>query len=146
GRRLGPYWFLAAVEDRIVSPTVAPGHLAQLGGIVGPVRRSSSLGRKISRIPVEVRWANPLPVDGSEWWVNIYLPGGGHEAHRLLEPRPDRSGQVMVAVDLARSSPSGSSPDKRISVALSLGGASSTPSDPRIVSNVAYLDPRLESP
>lgn len=141
GRRLAAFWFLAAVEDRIASPTVAPGHLAQLGGIVGPVRRSTSLGRKISRIPVEVRWANPLPVDGSEWWVNVYLPGGGHEAHRLLESQPDRSGRVTVAVDLARIAPSGLSPDTRISVALSLGAEAPSLSDPRIVSNVALLNP-----
>lgn len=137
--RLASAWFLAAVEDQIETPTFGPGQLALLGKVAGPVRRITPLGRWFYQVPVEVRWADPLPVSGSSWWVNVYLPGGGHTAHRLVEVQPDRSGRVIVLIDRARMAAAGLPVDTPVSVALSLGSEAPTPADPHVVSNIVIV-------
>jgi hypothetical protein len=133
-RRLAGLWFVAAVEDRLAMPTIAPGGLALLGPVAGPARPTTTLGRRLDQVPLRVRWASPLPVDGSEWYVNIYGPGGAHFAHALAERRPSPSRKLVALIDRARI-PAGAP----VSVALSLGAPAPTPQDPRIVSNVLPL-------
>lgn len=135
-RKLAALWFVAAVENQVETPTFAKGQLARIGGLAGPVRRITPLGRWFDEIPLEVRWANPLPVSGSEWWVNIYLPGGGHQSHRLSSTEPDASRRFTALVERARNSASGNAAEASVSVAISLGGEAAGPTDPRIVSNV----------
>jgi hypothetical protein len=142
-RRLAALWFLAAVEDRIETPAVVPGQLARLGAVAGSARRFTPLGRWFYAVPVQVHWIDPLPVSGSEWWVNVFLPGGPHFAHRLVETPPGRSGRLTVMVDRSAMNAAGLAADAPVSVALSLGAEAAAPTDPRIVSNVATLRWRL---
>lgn len=135
-KKVAALWFVAAVENRIETPSFAKGQLARLGAVAGPVRRITPLGRWFYEVPLEVRWSNPLPVSGSEWWVNVYLPSGGHMAHRLASTEPDRSRRVKVLIDRSRMSAAGLAADAPVSVGLSLGGEATNPADPRVVSNV----------
>jgi hypothetical protein len=137
--KVGMLWWVAAVENRIETPRLAPGQLARLGDVCGPARRLEPLGRTHYEIPVAVKWADRLPVAGSEWWVNIYVPGGGHDAHRLIEGEPDGSGRVTLMIDRARMLAAGLATDTPVSVALSLGTAAATADDPKVVSNVAVI-------
>jgi hypothetical protein len=132
-------WFVAAVENSITTPSFAPGALAELGAVAGPPRRITPLGRWIYEVPMAVRWADPLPVEGSTWYVNVYLPGGGHFAHRLVEPDPGVAKAVTVAVERARLLGAGLPVDAAVTVALSLGDAAPSPSDRRVASNLAPL-------
>jgi hypothetical protein len=106
-----------------------PGGLALLGPVVGPARRITPLGKRLDEVPVAVRWSAPLPVEGSEWWVNIYQPCG-HTVHRLVGGKPDASGRVLVVIDRSRLPM-----DAPTMAALSLGAAAPSLTDPRIVSN-----------
>ena len=127
--RLGGLWFLAAVEDRLEAPGVAAGQLARLAPGPGKPRRIAPLGRVQDEVPIAVRWAAPLPVEGSAWYVNLYR-GGGHSAHALVERTPGRP-VILALVDPRAGGP--------ISVALSLGAPAPTPDDPRVVSNLLPL-------
>jgi hypothetical protein len=142
-RRLEPLWFLAAVENAIETPTQAAGQLATLGPIVGPVRRITPLGRWIYVVPISVRWGDPLPVRGSQWYVNVYphcdTSGAGHYAYKLVEIEPNASGRLDVLVERSKLIAAGVPPDAPVSVALSLGAPAPTPTDPQIVSNVTLL-------
>jgi hypothetical protein len=80
-----------------------------------------------------------LPVNGSEWYVNIYPCAGGHFAHKLVEIRPNDSKKFIVLIDRGRMAAAGLPPEAPASVALSLGGEAPTLADPRIVSNVVPL-------
>jgi hypothetical protein len=138
--RLATLWWVAAVEDHLTTPTMAVGRLAVLGQPAGPVRTIAPVGRVTDVVPVTVRWANPLPVSGSEWWVNIYLPGGGHLAQVLNSgagPGQARAIDVLLERQALRAAnvPRGSA----VSVALSLGAAAPTATDPSIVSNLVSL-------
>jgi len=142
-RRLEPLWFLAAVENAIETPQQAAGQLATLGPIAGPVRRITPLGRWIYVVPVSVRWGDPLPVRGSQWYVNVYphgdSSGKGHYAYKLVEIEPDSTGRMDVLIERGKLIAAGVPADAPVSVALSLGAAAPTPTDPRIVSNVALV-------
>jgi hypothetical protein len=133
-RRLGSLWFVAAVENRVSTPTIPPGGLALLGPVLGQPRRLAPLGRPLDEWTVGVRWSPVQPVDGSEWWVNVYQPGGGHFAHLLAERRPGPTHRLAVLVDRTKI-PAG----PPLSVALSLGAPAPSPDDPRVVSNVYTL-------
>jgi hypothetical protein len=139
-RRLDPLWFLAAVEDRVATPTIKPGQLASLGDVAGPVRRITPLGHWVYEVPVAVRWGDPLPVRGSEWWVNVYPCGGGHFAHKLVEIEPNASGRIVVLIDRAKMTSAAQPDGSPVSVALSLGAEAPSPADPHVVSNVAPLN------
>ncbi|WP_435006835.1 formylglycine-generating enzyme family protein [Tundrisphaera lichenicola] len=132
------FWFVAAVENRLESPKIARGQLANLGPLASPVRLGSSLRGAFLEIPLSVRWFDPLPVAGSEWWVNINLPGGGHLAHKLAEVRPGRSRVVKAVIDLARVSV-GLADGPSVVVYLSLGAAAGTPQAPDVVSNPTVI-------
>jgi len=138
---LEPLWFVATVENRLETPGLGAGQLASLGAPAGPPRRVASLGRKFLEVPLSVRWLDPLPAAGSDWFVNIYLPGGGHLAHKLAEVDPGRSARVLVVVDRDRLAAAGLGDDAPMTVALSLGAPAEAPADPRVVSNQAPLRP-----
>jgi hypothetical protein len=143
-RRLEPLWFLAAVENRIESPTQPTGQLATLGTVAGPVKRITPLGRWIYVVPVSVRWSDPLPVRGSEWWVNVYphgaQDGAGHYAYKLVEKEPNESGRMDLLIDRGKMIAAGVPLGAPVAVALSLGTAAPNPTEPQIVSNVVQID------
>jgi hypothetical protein len=138
---------LGAVENRLESPATAPNQLATLGGTAGPIRRVASNGRTFVEVPITVRWLDPLPVAGSEWWINVYLPGGGHVAHKLAENEPGRSKKLTAVIDTEQSAAIGAGGDPTVSIALSLGGPSPTPGGPNVASNlsVVRMIPRVRS-
>jgi hypothetical protein len=142
-RRLEPLWFLAAVENAIETPQQAAGQLATLGAVAGPVRRITPLGRWIYVVPLAVRWGDPLPARGSEWYVNVYPHGAssgqGHYAYKLAEIEPNSSGRLDLLIERGKLIAAGVPPDSPVAVALSLGAAAPTPADSRIVSNVAQV-------
>jgi hypothetical protein len=141
--RLEPLWFLAAVENQIETPVYETNQVASLGNVVGAAKRIAPLGRWLYEVPIQVRWINPLPVSGSEWWVNVYLPGGSSFSHRLLEEKPGTSQRLIVLIDRAKMTAAGLPANAPVSVAVSLGGQAATPADPHVVSNVATLNWQL---
>jgi hypothetical protein len=136
---LASLWFLEGVDNQIETPTLAAGQLARLGGIAGTIRRLTPMGRWFYEIPLEVHWADPLAVEGSEWWVNVYLPNGGAYAHRMVESRPGRTDRVVVLIDKAKLAAAGLPADAPVSVALSLGREALNPADRQVVSNLAPI-------
>lgn len=129
-RRLRSLWFVAAVEDQVRSPSIAPGNLALLGMADAPARQLTPLARRVIEVPLAVRWADTLPVEGSEFFVNVYGPGGAHSSHALLESAPGASKTLRVLIDPPRGP---------VTAALSLGAPAPSPTDPRIVSNLVPL-------
>ena len=99
-RRLERLWFVAAVVNEIQAPTVEPGKLARLSAAT-KIERTKPLGRLIDRASLPIRWAPILPVDGSEWWVNIFW-NGGRFAHVMVEPQPGSSTTIVVLLDRER--------------------------------------------
>ena len=140
-RLLADLWFAASVVNRLETSGILPGQLASLGGPAGPAKRTASLGRTFLEVPIAVRWFDPLPVNGSDWWVNIYLPGGGHVAHKLAETEPGRVPRIVAVLDRERLAAAGVRDDAPLTVALSLGAPAPTPADPRLVTNLARVVP-----
>jgi hypothetical protein len=139
-RRLLTLWWVAAVDDRLTTPTMNPGQLAVLGRPLGVTRTIAPLGRLTHIVPLAVRWANPLAVSGSEWWVNVYLPGGGHLSHVLdTRPGPGQARAIDVLLERSQLRAASLPPGSAVSVALSLGAAAPSPADARVVSNVVSL-------
>ena len=136
-------WFVASVDNQLTTPSLIPNQLAILGSQAGPSKRSGVLDRTFVEVPLTIRWLDPLPVIGSSYWVNIYLPGGGHSAYKLEPGEPGRSTKLVVRIDRSRLAALGLPDDSPIKVALSLGSASSTPFEPRVVSNLADVRPNL---
>jgi len=122
-----------------LSPTVAAGQRATRCDIAGPWRRITPLGRWSDLVPLGVRWADPLLVSGSNWYVNVSLTDGGHAAHRMIESQPDHSRRTTVQVERDRPRAAVLAVDAPVSVALSLGSVAPNPADPHVVSNVAPL-------
>jgi len=139
--RLEGVWFLAAVVNRIDFPRPFPGQLATLTALNEPARVQAVLDRSFVDVPVGVRWFEPLPVIGSAWWVNIYLPGGEHLFHKLTETEGGRSPRALVSVDRSRLMVDRLADSTPFSVAISLGQPAPTQADPRIVSNVVAVQP-----
>lgn len=133
---LDRFWWLAAVEDAMVTPSIPEGQLARLGAPSGPPRRTSVLGRAFLEIPVAVRWDGPQPVVGSDWWINVFGRGGSHFAHQLDRNAPGRS-PVRVSVPVALLDA-----DRSVRIALSLGRPESSPDGRGIVSDLATLTVR----
>jgi len=142
-RRLEGVWFLAAVVNRIDFPRPFPGQLATLTALNEPARVQAVLDRSFVDVPVGVRWFEPLPVIGSAWWVNIYLPGGEHLFHKLTETEGGRSPRALVSVDRSRLMVDRLADSTPFAVAISLGQPAPTQADPRIVSNVVAIQPMI---
>ncbi len=132
---LKPVWFLAAVENEIETPKAEPGKLALLGQVAGQARRSAPLGKVQDEVPVLVRWTSPLPVEGSNWYVNVFRPGGGSTSHKL-NSRPGNGRAIIAHVPIGSVRAREGGP---VSVALSLGAPATSPGDPKIVSNLAEI-------
>ena len=140
-RLLEGLWFVAAVENRLETAGLKENQLATLGPPAGPARRLGVLDRTFVEVPLSVRWLAPLPVQGTAWWINIYLPGGGHQAAKLDPTEPGRVSKVVVRVDRRKLAAYGLADTSPFQVALSLGTPASTPLDPRVVSNTTDVRP-----
>ena len=140
-RLLEGLWFVAAVENRLETAGLKENQLATLGPPAGPARRVGVLDRTFVEVPLSVRWLDPLPVQGTAWWINIYLPGGGHQAAKLDPTEPGRVSKVVVRVDRGKLAAYGLADTSPFQVALSLGTPASTPLDPRVVSNTTDVRP-----
>ncbi|QDV34123.1 SUMF1/EgtB/PvdO family nonheme iron enzyme [Tautonia plasticadhaerens] len=131
--RLRSLWFLAAVVDEMRTPVRAPGRLASIGGVAGTPTPTRLLGRTILRVPVSASWDGPQPVAGSDWWLNVYGPGGAHWAYRLDAGEPGKP-TLLLAIPAGLVGPDGTA-----RVALSLGVPATSPEEPRVVSDLAML-------
>ncbi len=136
-------WFLAAVDNRIVTPKPFPGQLGTLTVSPEMARVDAVLDRSFVDVPVNVRWFDPLPVIGSRWWVNIYLPNGEHLFHKLTETEAGRYTRLVVSVDRTRLKVDQLSDATTFSVAVSLGEPAPTTADPHIVTNLLQVKPKI---
>lgn len=137
-RMLVGHWFVHGLRDELTMPELLGSSLAQLGPAVGTSQRIYRLGRTLDIYKVKVKWAGQLPLEGSKWYVNIYLPGGEHYAYPLAERRP--GGPTLdVIYDHSELDAGGLEGDIQINVGLSLGAPAMLPSDPRLVSNLFPL-------
>ncbi len=136
-------WFIACVDNKLTTSTVGPNQLAILGPVAGPSRKFAVLDRSFVEIPLAVHWLDPLPVTGTSWWINIYLPGGGHLASKLDPGEPGRASKLLVRVDRSKLQRLGLADDSSMSVALSIGSAQPTPDEARIVSNLFEVRPNF---
>ncbi len=134
-------WFVACVVNKLATAAVGPNQLAILGPVAGPSRKFAVLDRSFVEIPLAVHWLDPLPVLGSSWWINIYLPGGGHLASKLDPGEPGRASKLMVRVDRSKLAGLGLADDSPVKIALSIGSALPDPTDSRIVSNLVEVRP-----
>lgn len=134
-------WFLAAVENRIVTPQPLPGQLGTLSRSPEMAKVEAVLDRSFVDVPVAVRWFDPLPVIGSHWWVNIYLPTGEHLFHKLTETEAGRYSRAVVSVDRSRLKVDRLDDATPFSVGISLGEPAPTPTDPHLVTNVLPVTP-----
>ena len=134
-------WFVAAVDNRLETSGLLENQVAILGQPTAPARRLAILDRTFVEVPLSVRWLDPLPVTGTAWWVNIYLPGGGHQSQKLDSTGPGRSKKVVVRVDREKLAGLGLPDTSTFQVALSLGGPASSPTDPRVVTNPVEVRP-----
>ena len=139
--RLRNLWFLAAVVNQVDFPRPFPGQLATLAPLDEPARVEAVLDRSFVDVPVGVRWFEPLPVIGSEWFANIYLPNGEHLSHKLTETEAGRFPRTIVSVDRSRLKVDGLADGTPFGVAISLGLPAPTPGDPHVVSNVVQIRP-----
>lgn len=132
-------WFLAAVENELTVPAAEASRLATLGGVTGPAERTSPLTRWTDLVQVSAQWGDDLPVSGSEWFVNVFLPDGRVVSHRLPEVRPRADGRSTFVVPLVEARSAGLPDGGPAPIALSLGAPAASQSDPRIVSNVQTI-------
>ena len=137
-------WFLAAVDNQIVTPRPFPGQLGTLSISGEPARVNAVLDRNFVDAPVSVRWFDPLPVIGSHWWVNIYLPNGEHLFHKLTETEAGRYSRALISVDRSRLRVDQLNDATPFSVAISLGEPAPTTDDPHIVTNVLPVKPVIK--
>lgn len=139
--RLRGLWFLAAVVNRVDFPRPFAGQLATLAPLNEAAKVEAVLDRSFVDVPVGVQWFEPLPVVGSHWWANIYLPGGEHLYHKLTETEAGRFPRTIVSVDRSRLKVDRLDDATPFSVALSLGQPAPTPTDPHVASNVVQIKP-----
>lgn len=143
-RLLEGLWFVAAVENRLETPAVFQNQLAVLGSSAGATRRHAVLDRTFVEMKIPVRWLDPLPVAGTSWWLNLYTPGGGHQAQKLTSGEPGIAGKLTVQIDRGKLADQGLADTTPVQVALSIGAPAPTLGDPTIVSNVAEIRPTAE--
>jgi hypothetical protein len=115
-RQLASLWWLSSVDNDLTTPTLPPGRLVRLGQPAGKSTHRTVLGRGFTTIPITVRWADQLPVSGSDWWVNVEGSTGGSWSYRLKPEDVGGRRPLSVVVDRSRIGPGG-----HVTVYLSLG-------------------------
>ncbi len=134
-------WFVASVENRLETSALIENQMAILGPAPAPARRLAILDRTFVEVPVSVRWLDPLPVSGTAWWINVYFPGGVHQAQKLDPAEVGKSSKVIVRVDREKLASAGLVNTTPSQVALSIGSPATTPLEPKVVTNLGELRP-----
>ena len=137
-------WFVSAVENQLrTSAITVANQTAILGPVAAttPARRLTFLDRTFVEYAVPIRWLDPLPVLGSSWWVNIYLPGGFHQAHKLDVADPGQSSKVLVRVDREKLAALGLVDTVAGQVALSIGAPAPNLTDTQVATNAVSVTP-----
>jgi hypothetical protein len=134
-------WFVAAVDNKLDTSALAENQMAILGATTAPARRLAILDRTFVEVPLSIRWLDPLPVTGTAWWLNVYLPGGGHQATKLDPGEPGKSTKLVVRVDREKLAAQGLPDTSPSRVALSIGAPAPTLSDGRVVTNAVEVRP-----
>jgi formylglycine-generating enzyme required for sulfatase activity len=136
-RRLRSLWFLSAVEDQVQTPAAETGRLATLGEVTGPaVRSATALTRWTDFVKVATRWADELPVSGSTWFTNVFLPNGSVISQVLPEITPGPDGRATILVPVGELRAQGLPDGGPVTIGLSLGAPATSTADPHIVSNL----------
>jgi Sulfatase-modifying factor enzyme 1 len=134
-------WFVAAVDNRLETAPLIANQMAILGPAIAPARRVAFLDRTFVEVPVSIRWLDPLPVSGTAWWVNVYLPGGGHQSTKLEQAEAGKSSKVVVRIDREKLAAQGLPDTTPIQVALSIGTPAPALADARVVTNAVEVRP-----
>jgi hypothetical protein len=133
-QKLAGLWWLAAVDNQVAAPIVAKGQLALLEAIPNAPVRTERVGSiDFDVAPVQARWADALPVEGSTWFVNVFGPGGPF-SYPLDLKLVGRKGPIDVYMN-----PSLVPPGSTVAVSLTVGGPATGPADPALVSNAAVV-------
>jgi hypothetical protein len=103
------------------------------------------LDRTYVEVPLSIHWLDPLPVMGTAWWLNVYLPGGGHQATKLQQTEPGRSLRLIVRVDREKLAAQGLPDTTPSQVALSIGSPAPTLTDARVVTNAVEVRPTFSA-
>ncbi len=138
-------WFVAAVDNRLETSALIENQMAILGPPTAPARRLAILDRTFVEVPISIHWLDPLPVTGTVWWVNVYLPGGGHLAHKLDPGEPGRASKTLVLIDRSKLAALGLADDSPVQVALSIGSPAPTLAGPRVVTNAVEVRPTFSA-
>ena len=117
--------------------------MAILGAPTAAARRFAILDHSFVEVPVSIRWLDPLPVSGTAWWINVYFPGGAHQAQKLDPTDPGRSTKVLVRIDREKLAGLGLPDTSTGKVALSIGSPAPTLADPKIVTNAIEVRPEV---
>ena len=140
-RLLEGLWCVSAVDNKLETLALIENQMAILGAPTAQARRMAILDRTFVEIPVTVRWLDPLPVTGTSWWVNLYLPGGGHQATKIDPALPGKASKLVVRIDREKLAAQGLADTSPVRVALSIGSPAPTSSEFRVVSNAIELRP-----
>ncbi len=138
-KKLRALWFIAAVDNQVQTPPAETMKLAILGDVTGPATRKVVLGRWTDFVKVATRWADELPVTGSTWYTNVFLPNGSVISHVLPEFKQGPEGRATIVVPVTDPRGAGVAEGGPVQLALSLGAPATSMSDPRIVSNVQTI-------
>jgi hypothetical protein len=143
---LQPIWFLASVSNRLSvrQAAVLGDHVAALDSRAASesVRCTLVPAGKVFLVPVGIRWASRLPVEGSEYWINVFRrdTGARISGTQLHTARVGRTSQIEVPIESSQMASHGLPITSPVVIALSLGKEpAQATNDSRVVSNIAEL-------
>jgi hypothetical protein len=131
-----PLWFVASVENRLKPTALSDAEIARILDAAGSVAVRYDLGQPIYEAPVRVDWSPAMPVVGTDWWANVFRPGG----ERLGSTRIDgkqvgRTGPVTIYLPARFYQDAGLRPGDPVEILLSIGISPAVDrNDPRLVS------------
>ena len=149
---LRPLWFLASLTNQLtLRDGVAAGdQVASLGGalVEKGVRTVVVPSGAVYLVPVAVHWGYRMPVEGSDYWINVYrLDTGARISGTQLSARKvGHASRIEVPIEAARMAASGLAITAPVTIAISLGKEpAQATNDPKIVSNLAELRWTIET-
>jgi Sulfatase-modifying factor enzyme 1 len=141
-----PLWFVACLSNQISvdDAPVSGDQVAAIGGkpVKSRVRPGLVTSGRIYYVPVAIRWGSRLPVEGSDYWINVYRRDNGARISgtQLNSRKIGRVTEIEIPIEAARMAASGLAITEPVTIAISLGKEpAETTNDSEIVSNVAEL-------